>query len=268
MPRRDWTYEELLLAFNLYCKLPFGLFHRGNPEVITLSKLIGRTPSALAMKLANFASLDPKHKSRGIKGLSNASKADEASWREFTNNWNKTVWDSELLLAQLKKQQSESEIKIQEILTQADEIIEWEPPNIGETQVERITKVRVGQQFFRDTILANYRSRCCVCGMSIPRLLIASHIIPWRDREDLRLNPHNGLCMCALHDKAFDTGLLTVNEQYQVIVSKQVSTYLPDDSVETSIIRYHENMILLPDKFMPDPIFLKYHLMTYFSSKG
>lgn len=246
MPKRDWTYEELLLAFNLYCRLPFGLFHRNNPEVIALSELINRTPSAVAMKLSNFASFDPNHRSRGVKGLSNASKADEAAWNKFTSNWARTIWDSEVILARLQGQQPENKTEEQ------DEIVELgEIADIGETQIERITKVRVGQRFFRSIILANYRERCCVCGMSIPPLLVASHIIPWHEREDLRLNPHNGLCLCVLHDKAFDTGFLTVNEQYQVVVSKRVSTYIPNESIEMNIISHHGNDILLPEKFTP-----------------
>lgn len=258
MARRNWTHNELLLAFNLYCKLPFGLFHSRNPEVIALSKLIDRTPSAVAMKLANFASIDPKQQKRGISGLSNRSKADEQAWREFTRNWEDTVWESELLLARLRQEESEH------LVEPTPELIEWEESSNDTTQVERMTKVRVGQRFFRETILSNYRSTCCICGLSIPRLLIASHIIPWRERDDLRLNPQNGLCLCALHDKAFDAGYLTVDEQYRVIISQQILAYLPNDSAEVNLIQHQGSEIILPDKFMPKQEFLKYHATTYF----
>ena len=82
-----WTKEELKLAINLYCKLPFGRLHKLNPEVIHVAKLIGRTPSSVAYKLVNFASLDPSLKARGIKGASNASKLDAEIWNEFFENW-------------------------------------------------------------------------------------------------------------------------------------------------------------------------------------
>jgi putative restriction endonuclease len=42
MPRRDWTREDLIVAFNLYCKIPFGQIHIRNPQVIELAKAIGR----------------------------------------------------------------------------------------------------------------------------------------------------------------------------------------------------------------------------------
>jgi hypothetical protein len=47
MPRRDWTREELIVAFNLYCKIPFGKIHRANPQLIELAQAIGRSPSAM-----------------------------------------------------------------------------------------------------------------------------------------------------------------------------------------------------------------------------
>jgi putative restriction endonuclease len=64
-----WTREHFLIALNLYCKLPFGKYDRKNPIVIDVASRMGRTPSSLAMKLANFASLDPIHKARGVRGL-------------------------------------------------------------------------------------------------------------------------------------------------------------------------------------------------------
>lgn len=72
-----WTREELILAFNLYCKLPFGKMHKGNPEIIHLASLIGRTNSSVALKLGNLASLDPSLQARGIKGAQNTSKLDK-----------------------------------------------------------------------------------------------------------------------------------------------------------------------------------------------
>src|SRR5690554_7173128 len=87
MARKDWTPEQVKLAFHLYCQLPFGRLHRGNPEVISLANLIERSPSAVAMKLVNFASLDPVITASGRKGLSGASKLDQAIWDQFHADW-------------------------------------------------------------------------------------------------------------------------------------------------------------------------------------
>lgn len=66
--RRNWQRKELLLALNLYCRLPFGHYHSRNSEIIKLADFIGRTPDAVAMKLSNFASFDPYHQARVLKG--------------------------------------------------------------------------------------------------------------------------------------------------------------------------------------------------------
>jgi putative restriction endonuclease len=66
MAIKHWTKEELILALNLYLKLPFGKLHSRSPEIINLARLIDRTPGSVAMRLNNFASVDPYHQQRGI----------------------------------------------------------------------------------------------------------------------------------------------------------------------------------------------------------
>src|SRR5687768_10145206 len=102
MAQRNWQREELLLVLNLYCRLPFGQYHSRNSEIIKLAQLIDRTPGAVAMKLTNFASFDPYHQARGIKGLQNASQADRNLWNEFTSNWDNLAIESETIYAQLQ----------------------------------------------------------------------------------------------------------------------------------------------------------------------
>src|SRR5690606_20251772 len=137
-----WTREELILAVNLYCKLPFGRLHRLNPEVIHLADLIGRTPSSMAYKLVNFASLDPSLKAKGIKGASNASKLDADIWNEFFENWDILPYESEKLLANFKHTTIEK----------LNHIPEFELPKEGKTR-EQLLKIRVNQSFFRSSIL-------------------------------------------------------------------------------------------------------------------
>src|SRR6266705_3386409 len=76
----NWSRDELLACFNLYCRIPFGKLHKGNPEIIEAAKAFHRTPSAVAMKLVNFASFDPAQRSRNVKGLVNVSRQDRALW--------------------------------------------------------------------------------------------------------------------------------------------------------------------------------------------
>ena len=92
--RTPWTRRQLLVAFSLYCRLPFGRIHHGNPEIIRCAKAIGRTPSALAMKLVNISGIDPVVTSSGRRGLTNASKADREMWEQMHSDWNKFVAES------------------------------------------------------------------------------------------------------------------------------------------------------------------------------
>ena len=194
-----WTRDELILAINLYCKLPFGRLHQRNPDVINLANLIGRTPGSVAFKLVNFASLDPSLKARGIKGASNASILDKEIWKEFFNHWDILPYESEKLLAKFEDTTIEK----------LNHIPEDELPKEGKTR-DQIVKVRVNQNFFRSSILASYNNTCCITGIQQTEFLIAGHIKPWSLDEKNRLNPRNGIAINALHDKAFESGLITI----------------------------------------------------------
>ncbi|WP_246585402.1 hypothetical protein [Thiorhodospira sibirica] len=84
---KGWTRQELLVAFGIYCQMPFGKLHSKNPEIIKHAEQIWKTPSALAMKLTNISSLDPAITSTGRKGLSGASFADKKMLKEMQNDW-------------------------------------------------------------------------------------------------------------------------------------------------------------------------------------
>lgn len=83
--------------------------------------------------------------------------------------------------------------------------------------VEVSSKARVGQQYFRKMVLANYGNKCCVTGMNVPEILRASHILPWADNVQNRMNPENGLCLSATYDAAFDKHLISFDEKYRII---------------------------------------------------
>ncbi len=252
MKSRNWSHTELLLAFNLYCKIPFGQFVAGNAKIKQLAELIGRTPDAVAMKLSNFASLDPYHQARGVKGLSNTSKADREMWIAFTSDWDKYVEESEAEFERISKESIFGHT-VEKAVTPA-----------GPTELDQVVKVRRGQRFFRDAVLASYQNQCCVCGTPIPELLNASHIIPWADEESTRLNPTNGLCLCALHDRGFDRGLMTVSPDYEIIISSNIHRHLPQQALEYGFIIYEHSQINLPTKFLPEKAFLEAHNNRYF----
>ena len=243
-----WTRDQLLVAFALYCRLPFGRLHARNPEIIAFADAIGRTPSALAMKLTNIASLDPEITSTGRRGLTSVSAADRAMWDEMHCDWEAFAIESEQALEDIQPDENGSEQQTESNLDDGP---------LGEDRIITST-TRIGQRFFRNAVLAAYNERCCITGLSIPSLLVASHIVPWRCDKSNRVNPRNGLLLSALHDKAFDTGLITVDDDMTVRVSNLCALH-GDQFFSESIQHYHGREIALPEKFSPDRDFLSHH---------
>ena len=241
--RRGWSRNELILAVNLYCKTPFGRIHRGNPDIIKLAGLIGRSPGAVAWKMCNFASIDP---SLDRKGASHVAKLDIEVWNEFFNNWEDLAFESQNLLAKFENKDVET------LVREEDRDMTFPEGK----DLARTVKTRVNQSFFRRMILTSYNEVCCITGISNVELLVASHIMPWASDEKNRLNPMNGLCLNALHDRAFDKGLISIDERYNVIVSKKVKHKL--------ILEYDKKPITLPKRFIPDPQFLSFHRNNIF----
>ena len=96
---RNWTREETIVAFNVYCKIPFKESSKAHPLIVKYARIIGRSPSALNMKVGNFGRLDPKLKERGIVGLGHGSKMEETIWGEFRENPAKLAYESECIIA-------------------------------------------------------------------------------------------------------------------------------------------------------------------------
>lgn len=245
--RKNWSTEELILALRLYYNIPFSKIHFSHKEIRELSKIINRTPSSIALKLVNFARLDPDLKKREISGMRHGSKADEEIWYKYYGKWDVLAYKSEQILAAYKNEPIElsSEIDLSNI------------PSEGKER-EAIVKTRVNQKFFRSMVLACYENKCCITGIDIPQLLIASHIKPWSSDIENRMNPCNGLCLNLLHDKAFDKGLITITPDYKIRLSDLVKKN--GNSVIKEFFKSTEGeKIELPLKFLPSKIFLEYH---------
>lgn len=251
--RRNWTRDELIVAFNLYCKISFSKINYRHHLIIKLAEAIGRTPSAVAWKLVNFASLDPSLTKRGIKGATNTGKLDKIVFEEFTNNWDELVYESEILLSKFLKEDKE--------------ILLEKPFKLKEgLETERKVKVRINQSFFRSTVLSSYDFKCCLTGIDIPDLLIASHIIPWSKDIKNRLNPQNGLCLNNLHDKAFDRGLITFDSNFKMILSSQLKKN-KSESINHYFHKLEGKSLQLPKRFIPDESFLEYHNQKIFQNE-
>lgn len=251
---KGWTRQELLIAAGLYCQMPFGKLHSRNPDIIKYAGQIGRTPSALAMKLTNIASLDPAITSTGRKGLSGASSADRKMWEEMQNDWESFALASEAAIASIMQGEENP-------ATTKSEGVEEEAYAGLDKEIK--TKARIGQSFFRRSVLSAYNYKCCITGLAVPSLLVASHIVPWRSDPTNRLNPRNGLSLSMLHDKAFDLGIITINDDMTIRLS-DMEVSENDRFFLTALENYKNKPIALPEKFAPYKEFLSYHRENIF----
>lgn len=252
--QRLWTREELILALNLYLKLPFGKLHSRTHEIIHLAKLIDRNANAVAMRLNNFASVDPYHQQRGIGGLPGGIKQVKPIWDEFINNKEQLIFESEKILA--NKEKVSIEEKYSETLKGTEHLK-------GEYKLREV-KTRINQDVFRDIVLANYDSKCAITGIDIAPLLKASHIIPWSKNEKERLNPENGICLSALYDCAYDKGYIGINKKFEIVLSTELKKKSKQDYYSKHFAELAGSRIQMPKKYFPKKEFLDYHLDTVF----
>jgi len=179
----DWTREEHILAFNLYCKIPFGQIHMHNPRVIQLAQLLQRSVGSVSLKLTNFARLDPALQARGDVAQASRLRVKAASRRPCLNHAPGRSMNP--------------------------------PPG----------RLRYGGGCAR------------------------------------ALNPRNGLCLNALHDRAFDRHLMWIEDGYIIRFSRKLTSALSLQPSATAswLTSFDGARLLLPKQFAPDMEFLKRH---------
>ena len=244
--QRNWTREEVWAALALYLKTEFGRIHKANPDIISLSEKINRTPSAVALKMSNLAALD---QTLDRKGMRHGSKMDKIVWKEWTSDKNLIV------------SFSQDTLDIKEI-AQGTKIRNG-TYGFAEGQDRFVqSKQRVGQDVFRDMILSSYRSKCAMTGIDEPKLLTASHIVGWAEDKKSRLDPSNGICLNALHDRAFDRHLISFDRNYKMLVSKNLS-----ERAREKIVDVASGELRMPDKFLPNQDYLERHRRKFFDAQ-
>ncbi|MGE0283115.1 MAG: HNH endonuclease [Rhizobiaceae bacterium] len=118
-----------------------------------------------------------------------------------------------------------------------------------------ITKQRSRQDFFRTMVLSAYDFRCAITGIEQPELLVAGHIKPWALEVGRRLDPTNGICLNRLHDRAFDRGLITFEDDGRMVTSPQ----LRSDTREKILQLANAPALKMPRRFLPDRDLLRFH---------
>jgi hypothetical protein len=110
---------------------------------------------------------------------------------------------------------------------------------VSATEREATVRQRVGQNLFREGLLALWGGRCAITGLDASELLRASHAKPWADSSDIeRLDVFNGLLLAAHWDAAFDSGLITISASGHVMPSAALS------EATTQVLRLSEDLYI------------------------
>lgn len=125
--------------------------------------------------------------------------------------------------------------------------------------VIRSVKTRLNQNVFRQMLMNIYSSSCCITGMNIPEVNRASHIVSWADEPSKRLDPSNGLYLSATYDAAFDKHLISLDDDYRIIVSKEIKDHYTNESVTEYFIKKEGDKINLPSSYLPNQKYLAKH---------
>jgi putative restriction endonuclease len=251
--RETWRRDELILALELYHR-----FHSDKnlvkiDEIRRVANIVGRTEGAVQRKISNLQYLDPHEKG----GSPNGGKLDGVVWNEFDNDYKSLISECDRIVSYLGGTSGETIIDMG-----CDVDVGNFPQGLDAIA---FGKIRIGQSQFRKEVLLTYGGRCCITSISSPKLLIASHIKPWRDSTpEERVNPNNGLCLNALHDRAFDSGLITVTKDYHIVFSDSLKETISLDSFKKHFQDYEGELIHYSEDCPPSKDMLRYHNAVVF----
>lgn len=255
--RDRWTRQQVLAAFYLYLQVKPSEMLSASPDVSALAVALKKPARNVAAKLRAFAQLDPVIAQEKYRATDNISPKDVALWNEFQSNWTDTAIQAGEAFESVALRYNSAASS--GFASAADAAYLYQA---GETR-EAIVQVRKNQHIFRRTVLNSYGSSCCITGINNERLLVASHIVPWAQDVQNRLNPENGLCLSALHDRAYDQGLITVLPDYSIRVSAELHKEGGHGFLSDALLRFQGQSITLPGRFHPAPDLLAWHAKRY-----
>ena len=285
---------ETLLCNGLFLRLDPHAFGGGNidhvpAEVHALAHTLKRSPGSITSKMLN---LDGSRKNaarqepelflrlqdsglydRLYRLVLEAARAEGLDNNQVPDFLDALGGNQLALLGQDELGAPEIHQALQESTSERTELASAFDLNDDETSRLVEQQTRLKQHRFAHQVLENYRWTCAFCGFSaqqLPghRLLVASHVKPWSvctNRE--RLDQRNGICACPLHDSAFDTGLLTIAADLQIVRSAAITTLVPTDPM---VDRYFGPATIRPKLMVPDgaevPLdsYLAYHRTDIF----
>lgn len=251
------------MAFALYIVLEPRECDDKGPDVQRLAFFLHRTPSAVALKIWNIAAYDTNRKAHGRVGMQHGSKLDAQVWQwhketpdtfmeECLDLLQNALWEANRVNFSPTPLASDRHSSLET----ASRILSTHVPE-GKERVA-LTLQRVNQSYFRNSLMQNYLHTCCITGIQIPTLLIASHIKPWKASTPTeKTAASNGLLLNAFHDQAFDQGLISIDDDYRIMVNHDKVKH--SEANDEWIYKFEGQKITLPSVGQPSHEFIEYH---------
>lgn len=243
-----WSREDIIIAYALYCITPRSKTNSSNKLIQQVAEINSHSVHSLVMRMQNFKYIDPAYIAAVNKGLGHVAKMDRVIFEEFKHDWGGLSYQAEKLTGLN--------------LFDADPL-QGAKPLSTLTNVNTVSRER---HFFRRSVMAAHENTCCVSGITVPTVLVASHIKPYNKcrTSDERTDPTNGLCLNSFYDKAYDQGIITVDPYYKIRVSMKVREKYPQEACERWLYCLEGKTINMPERFRPDPKYLEYHTYNIF----
>lgn len=263
-----WDENEITLCLGLYYLYSSGMvsYKKG---VIKLGNLLGRSEGSVKLKLGNISNCD-----NPLKGLPNINKLDLIVFKKYGNNLDNLFLDIGKILSMEAYRNRDASILLDNNpysdlydtnLPDHDCLRDSSLADYSAEDKEGFVRVREKQWAFRMSLLSNYGRTCCVSGIVMPQLLVASHIVPWAADKTKRLDPSNGLLLNAMLDRAFDQGLITFHPEKRSLI---ISDRIKDEKTLGYLSSYDGHVLTLPkhSNAIPSKENLEYHNDVIFNS--
>ena len=245
----NWTLEETRAAFVLYMMLEPREITETTADIRQLALALGRSESSVCKKIYNIQANDA-NRTAG-KGLSHSSKFDKIVWEMYAEQSDVFLDESIALLSLASTTRSEASSRID---YGSEAFVE------GSERVSQVRQ-RVNQGYFRNTLMKNYGRKCCLTGIAFDQLLVASHIKPWKDSSAKeKVAASNGLLLNAFHDRAFDKGLITLDDKYRIVLSSEAVRRSRKDNVARDwLVGFEGKRIFVPEVAPPEQSYIRWH---------
>ena len=125
--------------------------------------------------------------------------------------------------------------------------------------IRREVRTRVHQDVFRRMLLANYDGRCALTGLAVTPVLRASHISPWSDDTQNRLNPSNGILLAATYDAAFDQHLMSFDEDGRMVLSPALKEHHGNEAFNETFLKLEGRALAKPTRHAPSAELMARH---------